>query len=86
MQNVLYTKVYNILKITFLGSPKSNFGLLITQGEVSLAPHGFVYPPFAQRPCKNMPIRGAGEGHSPLWRIPKKVTFSMLYTGVYNTL
>ena len=46
-QNVLYTKVYNILKITLLGSPKSNFGLLITQEEVNLAPHGFVYTQYA---------------------------------------
>lgn len=47
-QNVLYPKLHNTLKVTYLGNPKPNFGLFInTWGS---GPRGFSYPPFCLKP------------------------------------
>lgn len=49
-QNVLYAKIYNILKVIFLSSPKLNFRFFVTFGQVDIVPHGFGYPTFCLKP------------------------------------
>lgn len=63
-----------------MDSPKPNLGFFITLRWIYLVPHGFSFL-ISKVSIHGCPLRVNGE----TWPL-KRVTFSMLYNGVYNTL